>query len=156
MLKGAGMRKPKRVRFKVPSFSSDLFPHREFPAWKSIAGVFDIIGDSRQRQPVRSNLEDLQIPLIEASERIVVIASGGLQPHRWQRRIVSALHFLERASFAVVRYVDREALTIEEGDRILDGISETRVHLIRTLELAPIPEEIRAKLPEPPPLRVLH
>jgi len=150
------MRKPKRPRFKVPSFTNELFPHREFPAWKSVAGVFDIIGDSLQRQPVRSNLEELQIPLIEASERIVVIASGGLQPHRWQRRICSALHFLERASFAVVRYVDREALTIEEGDRMLDGISETRVHLIRALEKAPIPADIRAKLPAPPPWRVFH
>src|SRR5436309_1775309 len=113
------MRKPKPPRYKVPSFTKELFPHRDYPAWKSIAGVFDVIGDSLQRQPVRSNLEELQVPLIEASERIVVIASGGLPPHRWQRRIGSTLHFLERASFAVVRYVDREALTIEEGDRIL-------------------------------------
>ena len=150
------MRKPKRARFKVPSFTNDLFPHREFPAWKSIAGVFDIIGESLQRQPVRSNLEDLQVPLIEASERIVVIASGGLPPHRWQRRISSALQFLERASYAAVRYVGSEALTLAEADRILDGISETRVHLIRALEKAPIPEEIRAQMPDPPPLRVLH
>jgi len=156
VLKARRMRKPKPRPYKIPPFSSALFPHEDFPAWKSIACVFDAIGEALRRPPVRTNLEKVQVPLIEAAERIVVIASGGLRPHRWHRRVCKAIEFLDRGFAEVMRAVDAGALTMVEGDCLLDGIAECRVHLLRAIDVAPIPDDIRQQLPESPPLRVLH
>jgi hypothetical protein len=149
------MRKPK-ARVTVPPFSNDLFPHREFPAWLALARVFDVIGASLRRQAVRSNLKRLHVPLAAAAERIMIVASGGLAPPRWHRRICAARRQLERAKQSLDDCVGTDALTPTEADLIRDGIDDAIVLLGDAVDTAQIPSEVRAQLPELPPLRVLH
>ncbi|MDB4966206.1 MAG: hypothetical protein JWN44_1895 [Myxococcales bacterium] len=150
------MRKPTQLQVAVPPFSKSLFPYREFPAWKAVARAFELISRASSQLPRRATLARLERPLVGASQRIVAVADGGLPPHRWHRRVCSALAYLQRAANAVPPYERSGALTRRQGDELLDAIIDACEHLSAAVVQAEIPDELRAPSRSAGPSRVLH
>jgi hypothetical protein len=142
----------------IPPYSRDLFPHRTFPPWMAIARIFELLAPVLQRESTTSIIERLEAALIDASERIVIVAGGDMPARRWFRRIGVSIAYCERAWQAVDECTCREGLTRFEAAAIRDGLDEAIALLVDAAENADIPAEIRAELPElrPQPPRVLH
>lgn len=150
-------RMPKKPKLRVPPFNDQPFPHETFPPWNAIERIFDVLGRALRRDSATSNLRLLQSPLLEASERIVAIAGGELPVHRWWRRVRVTIDYLDRARVELERYVGEHALSESDANAIAAGIERTIRFLLDAVAAVPLPDEVRAELPElRPPARALH
>jgi hypothetical protein len=150
------MRKRKST-IVIPPHNGELFPHRAFPPWIALTRVFDNLADALKRSPEKQ-LDHLEVPLIDASRRIAVIAGGDMPVQQWHRRIGVAIAYCERARNGIPEYVDAGVLTPSEGEAIGEAIDETIMRLVDVAARADIPDEVRATLPElrRPTPRLLH
>lgn len=141
------MRTLDKPPFIIPPCSRGLFPHRDFPPWIALARVFDLIGEATRRPRVPSELERLQEPLVDASERIVEAASGELPVHRWHRRLAVSAKLCMQAQDSLASYATLGVLTSEQAIAISDAIDGVVRALIAVWEGIRLPDEVRAALP---------
>lgn len=146
------MRKQSTAQVTIPPCAPGLFPHRHYPPWIALARVFDLVGELLQRQRVPSELERLQVPLIDASERIVEAAAGELPVQRWHRRITMSIRLCQRAEESLAEYASMGAMTPAEAQAISAAIAEVVQRLTDVWTRAELPDEVRSALP-PLPLR---
>ena len=144
------MRKQANDPIIIPPCAPGLFPHRDYPPWIALTRVFDLIGELVQRQRVPSELERLQVPLIDASERIIEAASGDLPVRRWHRRIVSSIRLCRSAEASLAEYASMGAMTPAEAQAISAALDEVVQRLSDAWTRAELPEEIRSAMPELP------
>jgi len=134
--------------FVVPPYTDDLYPYRAFPPWKSLMRVCRLLASVTARRSEPTYFKFLEIALVQAGQRIVAVALGDLPPERWYRRARSALDRLERAKLAVVDYVAAGQLDLQEAQAFVDAIDVTIAQLVDEVGRKPLPEEIRARLPD--------
>lgn len=134
--------------FLVPPYNDHLLPHESFPPWKSLMRVANLVLAALQRRSMEMNLKTLEVALVQASHRIMVVARGDLPPERWHRRVRVAIDKLEKAKLAVVDYVADETLELPEAQVLVDGIDETIARLVEHVAVTPFPDDVRERLPE--------
>ena len=134
--------------FVVRPYSDQLYPYRSFPPWKSVMRVCSLVASMTARRTRQTHFKYLEVALVQASQRIVAVALGDLPPHRWYRRARAAVDRLERAKLAVVDYVAAGALDLSEAQLLVDEIDATITQLVDEVARVPLPDEIRARLPE--------
>jgi hypothetical protein len=134
--------------FLVPPYSEELYPYRSFPPWKSAMRVCSLLASVTARRTRQTHFKFLEVALVQASQRIVAVALGDLPPGRWYRRARVAVDRLERAKLAVVDYVAAGELDLSEAQAFVDAIDVTITELVDEVARVPLPEEIRARLPD--------
>jgi hypothetical protein len=144
------MRKPDPDQLIIPPCAPGIFPHRDFPPWIALTHVFDQIGDLVRRQRVPSELERLQVPLIDASERIVEAASGDLPVQRWHRRLATSIRLCQRAEESLAEYASMGAMTPAEAKALSAAIDEVVRRLTEAWTRAELPDEVRSAMPALP------
>ena len=134
--------------FLVPPYNDHILPHESFPPWQSLRHVASLVAAALRRRSMEINLKCLEVALVQASHRIMVVARGELPPERWHRRVRVAIDKLERAKLAIVDYVAAETLELTEAQALVDGIDETIGRLVEQVALTPFPDDVRDRLPE--------
>lgn len=134
--------------FLVPPYNDRLLPHESYPPWQSLMRVAQLVAAALRRRAMEINLKGLEVALVQASHRIMVVARGELPAERWHRRVRVAIDKLERAKLAVVDYVAAETIDLTEAQALVEGIDETIARLVEQVALAPFPEDVRQRLPE--------
>jgi hypothetical protein len=134
--------------FVVPRYTDDLYPYRAFPPWTSLRRVCRLLASVTARRSEPTYFKFLEVALVQAGQRIVAVALGDLPPDRWYRRARSALDRLERAKLAIVDYVAAGQLDLQEAQAFVDAIDVTISQLVDEVRRKPLPEEIRARLPD--------
>src|SRR5947209_4574834 len=143
--------------FLVPPYNDHLLPHESFPPWQSLMRVAHLTMVALQRRSMEINLKCLEVALIQASRRIMIVARGELPPAQWYRRVRVSIDKLERAKLAIVDYVAVDTLDLSEAQALVDGIDETIAQLVDHVARVPFPDEIRVALPDlSPSPRVVH
>lgn len=140
------MRKPKPQLPLIPPCSPSLFPHREFAPWIALTRVFDLIADALKHPQVASDLGRLQVPLLDAAERIVEVASGGLSLPRWHRRIATSVKLCHDARESLPAYVAAGSLTEREGESIASGIDLVIDGLVDAYVYVELPDHIKVAM----------
>ncbi len=137
-----------RFEFIVPPYSDQLYPYRAFPPWQAASHALGLLASLTARRANPTHFKFLEIALLQASQRIVAVALGDLPPDRWYRRARSAVDRLERAKLAIVDYVTAGALELDEAQELVDAIDTTIAQLADAVARVPLPDAIRARLPE--------
>lgn len=138
----------RRAGFVVPPYNGHIFPHEAFPPWRSLRPVFDLIAQALQRSAARAPLRHLEVPLVQASKRILAVAAGELTPSQWHRRARVAIEKLQALQRASDVYAQSRMLTSAEALAIANAVDATIASLVEEVRRAPLPDEIRRALPE--------
>ncbi len=120
-------------------------------------GVVDHLVAVMRRRAMPTHFKHLEMALLQASQRIAVVAHGDLPATRWYHRASAAVAKLERAKLAVVDSVVAGQLDLSEAQLLVDGIDDTIAQLADEVARAPLPDDIRARLPDfPAAIRSVH
>jgi hypothetical protein len=131
-------------RVIVPPVPDRMFPQREFPPYVALDLVRRSLAAAIERQGAGAPaLDRLQAPLGRMAGRLISMAQGHLQPHRWYRRLVTSARMCRRAKLALADYVRRGALTSAEAGIIGRGLDQL---LERLEEASDLSDEIRIVL----------
>lgn len=134
--------------FVVPPYCDELFPYRVFPPWQAVGRALALVASLTARRAKPTHFKYLEVALRQASQRLVAVALGDLPPMRWYRRARAAVGRLERAKLAIVDYVAAGALELAEAQELVDAIDAAIGALADEVARVPLPDEVRARLPE--------
>lgn len=141
------MRKHSRSPIVIPPCNTTLFPHERFPPWIALARVVDLLHAAAGPPTVDDGLDDLRVLLLEASDRIVDAAGGGLPVQRWHRRLAVAVKRCQEAKDSLPSHVRDGGLAVEAAAAIASALDDVVAALVDAWEAVRLPDEVRSSLP---------
>src|SRR3954469_8892684 len=149
------MRRSARKLIVLP-YRQQLFPQESYPPWQALKRVFERVDVVLRTRAMPTSFKYLEVALVQAAQRMFVVARGDLPPERWPRRALATIAKLERGKMAIVDYVVTETLDLDEAQTLVDGIDDTIDRLRDEIDrvLRSIGERSTGDLDDPS--RVIH
>lgn len=118
------MRRSARRLIVLP-YRPQLFPHESYPPWQALKRVFERLEATLRTRAMPTSFKYLEVALVQAAQRMFVVARGDLPPERWHRRALATIAKLERGKMAIVDYVVTETLDLDEAQALVDALDDT-------------------------------